>query len=108
MTVIVAFVLAGMETVLKPIHDLNAAVYNKKSVLLSIADQFDKPIESMSAQEVQDIFNNDIEELVVDPEGSIVEGERAEDIIMANELKKPKSAQHYPLYIYSQDDGCKI
>jgi len=108
MTVIVAFILAGMQTVLKPVHDLNAAVYNKKSVLLSIADQFDKPIGAMSAKEVQDIFNNKIEELVVDPEGNIVEGEKAEDINMADQLKKPKSEQHYPLYIYSQDDGSRI
>lgn len=108
MTVLVAFILAGMETVLKPIHELNAAVYNKKSVLLSIADQFDKPIESMTTQEVQDIFNNDIEELVVDPEGNIVEGERAEDINMADQLKRPKAEQHYPLYVYNQEDGSKI
>ena len=90
MTVIVAFILAGMNTFLKPIHELNEAVYNKKSVLLSIADQFDKPIDAMSVQEVQNIFDTDIEEVVVDAQGNVVEGKSAEEIVMAEQLKKPK------------------
>ena len=108
MTVIVAFILAGMNTFLKPIHQLNEAVYNKKSVLLSIADQFDKPIDAMSVQEVQGIFDSDIEEVVVDAEGNVVEGVSAEDISMAEQLKKPKSEQQYPIYIFNKDDGSKI
>lgn len=108
MTVIVAFILAGMNTFLKPIHDLNEAVYNKKSVLLSISDQFDKPIGAMSVKEVQNIFDTDIDEIVVDVEGNIVEGEKAEDISMEVELKKPENEQHYPVFIYNKDDGSKI
>lgn len=108
MTVIVAFILAGMNTFLKPVHELNEAVYNKKSVLLSIADQFDKPIGGMSVKEVQDVFDKDIEEIVVDAEGNIVDGEKAEDISMEVELKKPANEQHYPVFIYNADDGSKI
>lgn len=108
MTVIVAFILAGMNTFLKPIHDLNEAVYNKKSVLLSISDQFDKPIWAMSVKEVQNIFDTEIEEIVVDAEGNIVEGEKAEDISMEEELKKPDNEQRYPVFIYNKEDGSKI
>ncbi len=108
MTVVVAFILAGMQTVLKPIHELNAAVYNKKSVLLSISDEFDKSIDAMTVQEVQDIFDNKIEEIVVDANGNIVEGESAEEVLLEVELKKPKAEQHYPVYIYNKDDGSKL
>ena len=108
MTVIVAFVLAGMNTFLKPIHDLNEAVYNKKSVLLSISGEFDTPVADMSAQQVQDIFDTKIEELAVDAQGNVVEGLSAEEVILEAELKKPKEEQRYPVYVYSKDDGSKI
>lgn len=108
MTMITAFILAGMNTFLKPIHDLNETVYNKKSVLLSIADEFDKPIDAMTVTEVQEIFNEQIEGKVVDAEGNEVEDENVDQIIMADELKKPKSEQHYPLYIFNKADGSKI
>lgn len=108
MTVIVAFILAGMQTILKPVHDLNAAVYNKKSVLLSIADEFDKPIGAMTVKEVQNVFDKQIDEVVVDANGNVVDDEKAEEIVMANELKKPKDEQHYPIYIFNKEDGSKI
>lgn len=103
MTVLVALVLAGMETSLKPIHTLNESVYNKKSVLLSVASLLDRPVDSYSAQEVQEIFNNDIEELVLDHEGNVLEGISVDDINLADELKKPEDQQRYPLYIYEKD-----
>lgn len=108
MTVIVALILASMNTALKPLHDLNEAVYNKKSVLLSIADEFDKPIDAMSVQEVQDIFDSKMEELVIDAEGNVVEDQSAGQVSLEVELKKPKAEQHYPLYIFKKDDGSRV
>lgn len=108
MTVVVAFILAGMNTFLKPIHDLNEAVYNKKSVLLSISNEFETPVASMTAQEVQDIFDTRIDELAVDAEGNEVEGLSAEEVILETELKKPKAEQRYPMYVYNKEDGSKI
>lgn len=108
MTVVVAFILAGMNTFLKPIHDLNEAVYNKKSVLLSISNEFETPVASMTAQEVQDIFDSRIDELAVDAEGNLVEGLNAEEVVLETELKKPKAEQRYPMYVYNKEDGSKI
>lgn len=108
MTVIVATVLAGMNTFLKPIHELNEAVYNKKSVLMSISSEMDKPIDAMTNQEVQDVFDNRIEELVVDPEGNIVEGVSADQVLLEVEMKKPENERRYPLYVFEKDDGSNI
>lgn len=108
MTVVVALILAGMNTALKPIHDLNETVYNKKSVLLSISDEFDTPVNDMSAQEVQDIFDTQIDNVVIDAEGNVVEGVNADEVLLETEYKKPKAEQRYPLYIYNKDDGSKI
>lgn len=108
MTVITAFILAGMNTFLKPIHDLNEAVYNKKSVLLSISGEFDQPIDAMSVQEVQDVFQTRMQELVIDAEGNVVDGVDADQIVLADELKKPKDQQRYPLYIFEKEDGTNI
>lgn len=108
MTLIVATILAGMNTFLKPLHDLNEAVYNKKSVLMTIAGEIDKPIDVLSNQEVQDVFDNNIDELVVDSEGNIVEGVSADQVLLEAELKKPEGERHYPLYVFHKDDGSNI
>lgn len=100
MTVIVAFILAGMNTFLKPIHDLNEAVYNQKSILQSISEEFDKPIAAMTANEVDSIFTNEMESLVIDKEGQIIEGVHADDISLEVQLKLPENDQKYPLYIF--------
>ncbi|WP_236975625.1 NADH:ubiquinone reductase (Na(+)-transporting) subunit C [Membranihabitans maritimus] len=103
MTVVVAFILAGMQTVLKPIHDLNEAVYNKKSVLLAVQPVLDQSVEAMTAEDVQGIFDQDIEELVVDSEGNIIEGKKAEEINLEEQLKKPEGEQQYPLYVFESE-----
>ena len=109
MTGIVAFILAGMNTFLKPIHDLNEAVYNKKSILLSIEDEFDTPVSAMTVEQVQEIFNSDqMESLAIDAEGNVVEGVSAEEVLLEAELKKTKADQRYPMYVYEKSDGSKI
>lgn len=101
MTVVVAFVLAGMQTVLKPVHDKNEAVYNKRSILLAVNPVLEKPVDALTDDEVQTIFDNDIEAIVVDSEGNRVDGRTAESVKLKDELAKPEQDQVYPVYIYS-------
>lgn len=103
MTVLVALVLASMQTFLEPIHSINEAVYQQRSVLLSVADLQDTPVNAMTVQEVQDVFDNQMEELVLDHEGNVIEGLMASEINLEEELKKPKNEQRYPLYIFEKD-----
>ncbi len=101
MTVIVAFVLAGMQTVLKPIHDKNEAVYNKRSVLLAVNPVLDKPVDQLTDDEVQEIFENKINAFVINSAGETVDGKLAESIKLKDELAKPAADQEYPMYIYT-------
>src|SRR5690625_6917343 len=92
-----------MQTFLEPIHSMNEAVYQQRSVLLSVADLQDTPVNAITVQEVQDVIDNQMEELVLDPEGNVIEGAAASEINMEEELKKPKNEQRYPLYIVEKD-----
>lgn len=118
LTSVVALVLAGMSTALKPIHKNNEAVYNKKAILSSIASEFDVNPKDMTDEGVAEIFDNQIEQMVVDVEGNILEasvveaagykGGMAENIEMSKERKKSESDLLLPVYVYKKSDGKKI
>ena len=62
MTVVVALVLAGMNTGLKPIHEKNEAIFNKKAVLAAIQSQLGEDVKAadLPDEEVQQLFDNNI------------------------------------------------
>ena len=117
MTSLVSVILAGMYTFLKPIHQKNEAVYNKRAILTAVADQLSKPLGQLSDTDVQTIFDNQIEQVVVDLKGNVVTPEqvmgsgyargRAEDLDMAKERKKPDSEKLLPFYTFTKDGGDK-
>ena len=98
MTVLVAFVLALMVQGLKDIHDTNEAVYNKKAILYSVADQLGKDVSQLSNEEVQAIFDNQVTQKVLSMEGKELSAEeimaatggtadKAEKVDMKKEMK---------------------
>lgn len=105
MTVIVSVLLALLFSGLKPVHDANEAVYKKRDILKAVADYLPKPIDQMSGKEVLDMFETQIEQVVLDAEGKPVEGIRADEVDMAQEEKKPAEERHYPVFIYNSDKG---
>jgi len=117
MTSIVAIILAGMSTVLKPTHEKNEAIYNKKATLGAISDQIED-YKSISDDQVLEIFNNQVEQIVVDNEGNIlskeevvargVKGGMAEFIDLKKEKKKADGDRMYPVYVYSNSAGEKF
>ncbi len=116
MTTIVAVVLAGMSTGLKSIHDKNEALYAKKATLSAVADHLGMDFSSITNEQVIEVFNSQIEQLVLDAKGNVVpqaqvnelyKGGLAENIDLGKEFKKPGDEQLYPLYIYTKKDGSK-
>lgn len=117
MTTIVAVVLSLMSTGLKPIHDRNEAIYNKKAILSAVADHLGADFESMSDDQVIEIFNNQITQTVVDMEGAKMDEQtmvsmgfkdgQAESIDMGKEMKKPEADRLLPMYVY-QNGGKKF
>lgn len=65
MTSLVALALAGMFTVLKPVHEANEALYNKKAILSAVALQIDNPpLSERSPEQIEDLFANSVEQKV--------------------------------------------
>jgi len=118
MTVIVAFVLALMVSGLKDVHSENEAVYNKKGILSAVAAQLGKDIPAMSNAEVQEVFNKQIEQKVINTKGEELSPEQvkaatggvattAEQLDLAKEAKKPEAEKLLPVFIFTDDDGKK-
>ena len=111
MTAIVALVLALMYTSLKPVHDQNAAIYNKRAIISAIANKLDKPVAEMSDAEVQAIFDEKITQKVMGSQGNFLDAKavmargykagKAEDIDMAKERKKDETDRMYPIYEFN-------
>ncbi len=119
LTSIVALCLSLMYTVLKPTHDANEALYAKRGILSAISDHLGTDLTSLSDDEVQGIFDQKIEQFVIDQSGStfteqeiVATGEyksgKAENIDMGKERKKAAGDQMLPLFEYTGDDGKKF
>lgn len=114
MTILVALVLAGMSTVLKPVHNLNEAIYAKKAILAAVQNKIGVDASKLPVEEVQSIFDNKIKQQVFDMKGNVVDaatveaagykGGLAENIDINKEAKKPESERLLPMYIY-KDGG---
>lgn len=118
MTAIVAVVLAGMFTVLKPIHDSNEAIYAKRAILSAVEDHLGDDLTGFSDEKVQEVFASQIEQLVVDGNGDVLDeeyveslgyaGGLAESVDMAKEVKKADEDRVWPVFIYTNAEGKKF
>ena len=112
-TAVVALVLALMATSLKPIHDKNEAVYNKRAILSAVQGPLGQDIAKLSDDEVQAIFDSQVEQIVVDMEGNTLSESQvmshgykagmAENVDMAKERKRPEAERYLPVFILDQD-----
>lgn len=114
MTCSVALVLAAMATLLKPVHQENEALYNKRAIIQAVETKLEKPVGEMTDQEVTEIFNAKINQYAIDATGSEITeeaiktagypGGKAEDIDMAKEKKKSEAERILPIFEF-QDEG---
>jgi len=115
MTTIVAVLLSFMSTGLKPIHDKKEAVYNKKAILSAISGNLGEDLASISAERVDEIFDTQVTQKVLDMDGNPVNEQqmiemgykdgKATSIDMGKEMKKPEVDRILPLYKYEGDNG---
>ena len=103
MTATVAVLLTGLREATKEGAARNEDIFNKRAILTAIEDKLDGSVKDMSDDEVIQVFESDMQQIVLNMEGNVVEGKKAEDISMAVERKKPESTRMLPLYIYEGD-----
>ncbi len=117
LTFVVALVLALMQNGLKSIHDKNEALYSKKATLAAVANHIDGDFKKISDEMVQEIFDKQIEQLVINSEGTIfsadevevlgTKGGMAENLDLGREQKKSADERLMPLYVFTKSDGSK-
>jgi len=120
MCIIVALLLSLLAVGLRPIHDRNEAIFNKKIILSAIESELGENVkaEKMADDEVLNVFDNRVEQRVIDYSGSIVSREEveargykgglAENIDMKKEKKRSPENRIFPLYIYNTENGDRI
>ncbi len=119
LTSFVALVLSLLFTGLKDIHDENQAIFQKKFVLQSIQEKLGSgSVMEMTNQEVAKVFNEKIEQVVVNSKGEILDkavveskgypGGMAENINLSKEKKKKESERLLPVYIYKGTENSPV
>jgi len=115
MTSIVALILAALQNGLKSRHELNESLYSKKATLLAVANHVEGDFESLQDADIQNIFDNQIEQLVIDASGKVyttdelislgVKDGLAENLELGREQKKADADRLMPVYKYTKSDG---
>lgn len=99
MTIIVAVGLALLSESLKSSQEANELLAKKSDILKSVGKS--------DVEDVESFFSERIQGLVLDNNGSILEGVDAIDVNLEEEDKKPAEQKRYPLYVYSGEGGSK-
>lgn len=103
LTLSVAVVLGGLREVTKDKAAQNEDIFNKRAILSSIETKLGDGVEvkKLSDEEVLELFGPDnMEQIVLNMSGEVLDGMQAEDVDMAKERKKPEAERVLPVYIY--------
>lgn len=107
MTVVVATLLTGLRNLTAGQAEINEKVFNKRAILKSLAGGLDGDLDVMTDEEVQAVFNDNVQQYVVKLNGTVVEDMVAEDIKMKKEVKKADGDRNLPLFVYSNPTSGK-
>jgi Na+-transporting NADH:ubiquinone oxidoreductase subunit C len=100
-SVITAVVLAFASEGLKPYQEANIELDKKTSILRSVR------ISATERDSIENIYASQMEELVVNSKGEVLQDIKIDDIILKEELARPANERKLPLYIYTASDGKK-
>lgn len=98
-SVITAILLAFASEGLKPYQDANIKLDVKTSILRSVRET------SVDRDTLEKIYGNQVRELVVNSTGEILPDLIPSEIKLKEELDKPATDRHLPLYVYTGKDG---
>lgn len=102
MTVVVAGGLSLLLMATKPMAERNEEVFNKRAILEAVGGPIQaatqQEVASLSDEEVLEIFDNQIQQYVIDATGNPVDGVQAIEVKMDQEKKKAAGERIYPIY----------
>lgn len=107
MTFIVALILAGLREGTATIVKKNEEVFNKRAILAAVAAPIKAAngtvIADLSDEAVNALFDEQVEQSVIDANGLAVEGKIALEVDMTAERKKDDADKVYPIYEFNLD-----
>jgi Na+-transporting NADH:ubiquinone oxidoreductase subunit C len=99
LSAITAILLAFAAEGLKPFQDANIKLDAKTSILRSVRET------SIDRDTLEKIYSKQVQELVINSAGAILQDINPSDIKLKEELDKPASERQLPLYVYTGNDG---
>ncbi|MEO1515328.1 MAG: FMN-binding protein [Bacteroidota bacterium] len=115
MTSVVALLLAGLFYATQSKAKENEAIFNKRAVLRAVETYLEKSVDDMDDGEVLSIFENQVQQKVLNMTGEEVgtadveaaghKGGKAENIDMAKEKKKDEAERLLPLFTFNYEGG---
>jgi Na+-transporting NADH:ubiquinone oxidoreductase subunit C len=105
MTVVAAVSLAGMRELTLSASTKNEEIFSKRSVLLTVNDYLGKGlnVNDLSDDEVLKMFNEQVEQVVLDINGEVVPNLLAEKIDLSVEKKKAEADRLLPLFVFKNE-----
>lgn len=105
MTVVAAVSLAGMRELTLSASTKNEEIFSKRSVLLTVNDYLGKGlnVNDLSDDEVLKMFNEQVEQVVLDMNGEVVPNLLAEKIDLSVEKKKAEVDRLLPLFVFKNE-----
>ena len=102
MTVVAAVSLAGMREITLSASTKNEEIFSKRSVLLTVNDYLGKGlnVNDLSDDEVLKMFNEQVEQVVLNINGEVVPNLLAEKIDLSVEKKKAEADRLLPLFVF--------
>jgi Na+-transporting NADH:ubiquinone oxidoreductase subunit C len=101
-TIVCGGALAYASQSLKPLQDANIAMEQKMNILLTV-------MELKEEDNVVDIYKKRVKAFVVDYQGDVKSGLKPEDIILAEQYKKPADERLLPVYKFvNENDSTKV
>lgn len=101
-TIVCGGALAYASQSLKPLQDANIALEQKQNILLTV-------MELKEGDNVLDIYKRRVKAFVVDFQGEVKNGMKPEDVVVAEQYKKPAEQRLLPVYKFvSESDSTKV
>jgi Na+-transporting NADH:ubiquinone oxidoreductase subunit C len=94
LTIVCGLLLAFASESLKPMQQANIALEKQKNILSTVGLYN----EEMSADQVRKVYSERVKSYVVNYDGAVVEGKKAESIEVAAEYKKNSKERQLPVY----------
>ena len=94
MSIITAVILAFTAESLKPLQEENLALDAKSNILKSVL------INTDNKEEIEKTYSSNVEELVVNANGEVLEGVSPAEVDLKKEVAKAPEDRQLPLYIY--------